>query len=428
MREDLLHFVWQYKKIPFTHLITEQQEELEIVEYGLPNSGEGPDFLNARVLIDGQLWVGNVEMHLKSSDWYAHHHETDANYDNVILHVVWDDDIAVFRRDKSQIPALVLKNRITEELLISYQKLMDASKVGFVNCEKDIASVEPIIWKSWEERLYFERLEQKSTQIEKLLNRSKNNWEAVLFALLCKNFGTKTNGSLFLDNALKLDFSIIRKVSTDLHQLESLLFGHFGLLHVENCHDRYYLELKKEYTCLKQKFDLKTLEEKPAFFGMRPMNFPTLRISQLANLYSKNNTLFQKLMEIEDLAGYYDLLQVKTSPYWENHFTFGKLSKPSKKKLSKAFVDLLLINTLIPLKFSYTRFTGKSWNEELLTLISNIKGESNSIINGFHTFGMPSENALESQAKIQLYTTYCSAKKCLDCAVGVHLLNRNVYF
>ncbi|PRX53131.1 DUF2851 family protein [Flagellimonas meridianipacifica] len=428
MREDLLHYIWQYKKIPLSKLFTEQKEELQIINFGFPNSGEGPDFLNARILIDDQQWAGNIEMHLKSSDWYAHHHEIDKNYDNVILHVVWEDDIAVFRKDGSQIATLVLQHLIPEELLVSYQALMDTSKIKFINCERSIADMAPVMWKSWEERLYFERLEQKSKHIGALLQKSNNNWEAVLFSLLCKSFGTKINGSFFLNRALKLDFSIVRKTSTDLLQLESLLFGHFGLLEVEDCTDRYYLELKKEYGYLTQKFELEIPEEKPAFYGMRPTSFPTLRISQLANLYYKNCGFFQRLMAIDSLEDYYHVFQVLASSYWENHFTFGKSSKKSKRQISKAFIDLLLINTVIPLKFSYAQRIGKQWNEELVDLISKIKSESNTIVEGFNDLKVQSENALESQAKIQLYTAYCSQKKCLHCAVGVNLLNRNVYF
>ena len=428
MREDLLHFVWQYKKIPFTHLLTEQQEQLHVVDYGLPNSGEGPDFLNAKISINGQLWAGNVEMHLKSSDWYAHHHETDSNYDNVILHVVWEDDIAVFRRDASQISTLVLKNLISNELLRSYQKLMDTSRTRFINCEKYLTTVQSIIWENWEERLYFERLEQKSKQIETLLKRSNNDWESVLFSLLCKSFGTKVNGSFFLNSSIGLDFSIIRKTRMDPLQLESLLFGHFGLLDIEDCIDGYFLDLRKEYAYLRQKFGLVTPEKKPAFFGMRPVNFPTLRLSQLANLYHKNTSLFQELMTLHDIDDYYDVFQVSTSSYWENHFTFGKSSKQYKKKVSKTFVDLLLINTVIPLKFCYAQHLGKQWGEELVALVSKIKGESNTIIDSFKTLKVPSNNALQSQAKLQLYANYCTQKKCLHCAVGVNLLNRNVYF
>ncbi|WP_422859294.1 DUF2851 family protein [Flagellimonas sp. S174] len=428
MREDLLYFIWRNNKLQTKNLLTTDNQTLKIQGVGILNRLSGPDFFNAKIYIENQLWAGNVEMHVKSSDWYTHHHETDSNYDNVILHVVWEDDVVVYRKDGSKIPTLELKNLIPEELLVSYRTLMDTSKIKFINCERSIATIAPIIWKSWEERLYFERLEQKSKQIGALLQKSNNNWEAVLFSLLCKSFGTKINGSFLLNRALKLDFSIVRKTSANLIQLESLLFGHFGLLEVEDCMDRYYLELKKEYGYLTQKFELEVPEEKPAFFGMRPINFPTLRISQLANLYHNNTNIFQALMAIECLEDYYKMFQVFTSPYWQDHFTFGKCSKKSKKQLSKAFIDLLLINTVIPLKFSYAQSMGNQWNEELVDLISKIKSESNTIVEGFNNLKVQSENALESQSKIQLYTAYCSQKKCLHCAVGVNLLNRNVYF
>ncbi|WP_435625026.1 DUF2851 family protein [Flagellimonas sp.] len=428
MREELLHYIWQYKKIPFSKLTTQRKEELQIVNFGLLNSGEGPDFLNARIRIDGQLWAGNVEMHLKSSDWYAHHHEIDANYDNVILHVVWKDDIAVFRRDKSQIPTLELQNCIPQKLLIAYEKLMDTSKTRFIGCENDIHLRDSLKWVNWEERLYFERLEQKSILIHKLFEQTRHDWEAVLFAMLCKSFGTKINGSFFLDQALSLDFAIVRKTSFSEFQLESLLFGHFGMLHINDCTDRYFLELKREYSYLSQKFDLSKSHTKPAFFRLRPNNFPTIRVSQLSNIYFKNHQLFQLLMEIEHLDEFYEVFQAYASPYWNNHFTFGKISKTSKKKLSRAFIDLLLINTLIPLKFCYAQYSGKDWNEKLLEFISKIGPEKNSIISGYGRLGVTTRNALESQARIQLYNAYCSKKRCLHCNLGVHLLNRNVYF
>jgi len=199
-------------------------------------------------------------------------------------------------------------------------------------------------------------------------------------------------------------------------------------LNVENCVDRYYQELKMEYDYLKQKFSLTSSQEKPTFFGIRPANFPTLRISQLANLYHGNTNLFQRFIETEHLDDLYNLFQIKASPYWDNHFTFGKSSKQSIKKLHKNFIDLLLINTLIPLKFCYAQHVGQDWNENLVALISKIKSESNSIIDGFNAIGALSENAMESQAKIQLYNKYCVQKKCMHCAVGVHLLNGNTYF
>ena len=427
MREDLLHFLWKFKKIPFTDLITQQQEKLRIDDFGFHNLNEGPDFHQVKVTIDGQQWAGNAEMHLKSSDWYAHHHETDTNYENVVLHVVWEDDIAVFRKDGSQISCLELKGHISEELLSSYKYLMDTSQIRFINCEKSSLEIPTVIWLNWEERLYFERLEEKSKRIEELLRQTCNNWEAVLFLLLCRNFGTKVNGLFFFSRALQLDFSIIRKTRAQLNQLESLFFGHFGLLNIESCKDTHYLELQKEYRYLRQKFDLSAPEAKPAFFGMRPHNFPTIRISQLAGLYHTHAHLFQTLMDLEKPKDFYALFQVDVHPFWENHYTFGKDSKKCKKKISSDFIDLLIINTLVPLKFCYSRFLGKDTHEGLLDLISLLKPEKNTIVNNFKKIGIPSKNALQSQSRIQLYQNYCSKKRCLQCDVGSRLLNRNAY-
>lgn len=429
MREDLLHFIWKFKKIPLPQLSTQQSETLRIYDFGLHNTNAGPDFLNARIEIDGQLWAGNVEMHLKSSDWYAHHHEQDENYNNVILHVVWEHDIDVFRKDESIIPTLELKGIIPKNILNGYEDLMDTSEIGFINCEKQIASIDELLWINWEERLYFERLEQKSNWVDKLLLQKKNDWESVLFQMLCKNFGTNVNGAFFSSRAMELDFSTVRKVSSDFFQLESLLFGHFGLLNVDGAsQDMYFQKLKKEYTYLHSKFALPDFSGKPAFYGMRPTNFPTLRLSQLARLYSNSHGLFYELMHLDNLEQFYSLLGVYAGAYWEDHFTFGKISRKSRKKVSKAFIELLLINTIIPLRFCYHRFQGKDYNEGLLELISQIKGEHNSIVAGFESLGIKSQSALESQAKIQLYNHFCSKKKCLHCRIGTSLLNRNVYF
>lgn len=425
MREDLLHFIWKYHKLPVTQLRTSRQESVRVKAAGLQNQQAGPDFFNAKVEIDEQLWVGNVEIHIKSSDWYAHHHQTDDNYDNVILHVVWDDDVSVFRKDGSQIPTLELKHYVPKTLLQRYQTLLENAKTTFINCEKEFSTIDPFLVESWLHRLYIERLEQKSGLIFSLLKQSHNDWEGVLFALLARNFGTKINGEFFLDKALQLDFSIIRKTSSNTEQLESLLLGHFGLLHDETCTDVFYLQLKKEYTYLAQKFALPLSSLKPKFFGLRPPNFPTIRLAQLAQLYGSRQNLFATLMEQKTADDIYRLFEATaTSSYWDTHFTFGKVSKKSRKPLSKGFIDLLIINTLIPLQFCYAKHLGQDWNDQLLSLISQLKKETNTIIKGFENIGSKSRNALESQAKIQLYTQYCTQNKCLQCALGTHLLNR----
>ena len=425
MKEDLLHFIWGQNKLHGRQLTSTAKEAITIKATGVPNQYSGPDFFNAQVEIDGQLWAGNVEMHLKSSDWYAHHHETDENYDNVILHVVWEDDVSVFRKDGSQIPTLALREYMSDLLLAKYQDLMENARPAFINCERNFMEIDSFLVQSWLSRLYIERLEHKSRLILELLQRSNNDWEAVLFALLAKNFGSKVNGDFFLERALKLDFSVIRKLSSDIHILESLLFGHFGLLHGVDCMDPYVVQLQKEYSYLSRKFELAPAMKQPGFYGLRPTNFPTIRISQLAHLYAKRQGLFAYLMESIALEDIHQVFETGAGLYWENHFTFGKASRKSKKKLSENFIDLLVINTIVPLKFCYSKHLGKDWNEDLIALISGVKKENNSIIDGFRRIGAKTINAMESQAQLQLYNQYCTKNKCLQCALGAHLLNRN---
>lgn len=425
MREDLLHFIWRHNKLPKNGLCAGENGNVAIKSAGTQNPYAGPDFFNAQVEINGQLWAGNVEMHIKSSDWYAHHHETDENYDSVILHVVWEDDVAVFRKDGSQIPALELSRYVPEQLLVAYRELMENSKPGFINCEKDFLAIDPFLVESWLHRLYIERLEHKSTLIFDLLKRSNNDWEAVLFILLAKNFGSKVNGPFFLERSQQLDFSIVRKTSHEPFQLESLLFGHFELLDERDCTDGYYLQLQKEYDYLSRKYDLPMCAGKSEFFGLRPPNFPTIRVSQLANLYQGKQGLFSELMASLSLKDVHRIFDVGASPYWHDHFTFGKTSRKSAKKLSKKFIDLLVINTLVPLKFCYAKHLGKDWNEELFTLMAEVEKESNSIIANFERLGAKAKNALESQAQLELYTNYCAKNKCLQCRLGTQLLNRN---
>ncbi|PWL37425.1 DUF2851 domain-containing protein [Flagellimonas aquimarina] len=425
MREDLLHFIWRHNKLRGKQLVTSALEQIEIKNSGSLNQFSGPDFFNAIVEINGQTWAGNVEMHLKSSDWYAHHHEKDPKYDNVILHVVWEDDMHVFRKDGTIIPTLRLNDHVSFQLLEKYQSLMEHSNSSFINCEKDFGAIDDFLFQNWMDRLYIDRLEQKSSLIFDLLKKSKNDWEKVLFVMLMKNFGSKVNGEFFLERAKSLNFSIIRKSRNSLEELESLLFGYFGLLEDKDCPDNYFLTLKKEYEYLSKKFELSTTTEKPEFFGLRPSNFPTIRLSQFANLYAKHQNLFSKLMQTDGIEDVYTIFETAASHYWDDHFTFGKVSKKRKKKLSKRFVDLLVINTIVPMKFCYSKHLGKDMNDDLMMLISQVKKEENSVISGFENLGSKTRNALQSQAKIQLYNNYCSKNKCLQCSLGAHLLNRN---
>lgn len=425
MREDLLHYIWKYRKLQLTNLVTSKNEAVTILDVGSHNHLAGPDFFNAKIDIDGQLWAGTVEIHIKSSDWYAHNHERDSNYDNVILHVVWEDDSTVFRSDKTEISTLELKNYISKSLLEAYQKLFDKTGVHFINCEKDIAQIDGFVFQNWLERLYFERLERKSVLIEELLEKSQNDWEKVIFILLLKSFGSKINSESFLSLSQTLDFSIIRKIQNNVLQMESLLFGQLGLLENDSA-DAYFKNLKKEYDYLKHKFDLSSKGiQKPDFFKLRPSNFPTIRLSQFANLYGEHQNVFSKIIEASTSKEIYAIFEISASTYWNNHFTFGKESKKSIKKLTKNFVDLIIINTVLPIKLSYAKYMGSDASEEIIRMISTTNKEKNTIISSFEKIGRAALNAKDSQALIQLYTEYCTKNKCLQCTVGNSLLQGN---
>ncbi|MDP5158720.1 MAG: DUF2851 family protein [Flaviramulus sp.] len=424
MKEDFLHYLWKFKKFQTNTLKTQIGEPIEIVSVGEHNFNSGPDFFNAKLKIGIQLWAGNVEIHVKSSDWFLHNHEQDKAYDNVILHVVWEHDTEIFRKDNTVIPTLQLKDFIADNVLNNYQKLFN-KKHTWINCETEFASVDDFLIKNWLERLYFERLEQKSETIQALLQASQNDWEAVLFKMLTKNFGLKVNGDSFFSLANSIDFSVIRKTQNNLETLEALLFGQAGFLN-DDFQDLYYLGLVKEYAFLKQKFKLENNHVLPMqFFRLRPPNFPTIRISQLSSLYYKHQNLFSKIIEINTLQGFYDLFKVSTTAHWETHYTFQKVSKASTKLLTKSFVDLLLINTIIPLKFCYAKQKGENIDELILSLGTTIQSEKNSIINAFNDLIKVSNSALDSQALIQLKTHYCDKNRCLKCAVGNSIISQN---
>ena len=339
---------------------------------------------------------------------------------------MWQDDAEVYRNDNTEIPTLELKNYIPPKLLKSYQNLFDKRSVSFINCEKEIAHVDGFVIENWLERLFFERLERKSVWVKNLLKQSKNDWESVFFALLLKNFGLKINGAAFSSLAEKLDYAIVRKIQSDNFQLESIFYGMSHLLGDDQVVDEYYLRLQKEFEYLKKKFELGADGvQKPEFYKLRPSNFPTIRLSQLANLYSTRQGLFGKVMDASNLEALYAIFQVSASEYWKNHYTFGKESKVSVKKLSKKFIDLLIINSILPLKFCYGDHLGKDVNEEIMKIATQITREDNTIVRNFIKQGVVLKNAKDSQAALQLYNGYCTRNKCLQCAVGNHLLDGN---
>ena len=423
MQEDFLHYIWKHKKFRFNNLETTTGESIVVTSVGQHNFNSGPDFFNAKIKVGDQLWAGNVEIHIKSSDWFLHSHEQDKAYDNVILHVVWEDDTEVFRKDNTPIPTLQLKDIVDVAMLNNYEKLF-AKQNKWINCENDFPSTDDFVLTNWLERLYLERLERKSETINTLLVASKNDWESVFFKMLTKNFGLKVNGESFFSLGQSIDFSIIRKTQSNPHVLEAFLFGQAGLLK-QDIENAYYLDLKNEYKFLKQKFGLQNNQVLPLqFFRLRPSNFPTIRLSQLANLYNKHQNLFSKVIELNEVEDFYELFKVSTSDFWKTHYTFQKTSKTSIKTLSKSFVDLLLINTILPIKFCYAKQKGVEIDSEIIKIATAITSEKNNIISAFNNLKKVSKSSLDSQALIQLKTEYCDKNNCLKCAVGNQFLNR----
>lgn len=422
MKEDFLHHVWQFKKFDIANLKTTKGESIQIFNSGQYLQLAGPDFFNAQLIIGNQKWAGNVEIHLKSSDWYVHNHEKDSNYDSVILHVVWEYDVPIFRKDNSEIPTVELKEYVALSDLHKYQSLV--SQKSWIYCENELQNVDNFIFKNWQERLFFERLERKSQLIFELVETSNQDWEAVLFYLLAKNFGLNTNGELFFKVAKSIPFHVIRKESFSLESLEALLLGQANLLS-HDFQDSYAKELQKSYAYLVQKYQL---QEKVIgsveFFKHRPDNFPTIRLAQLANLYFHRKNLFSLVMNSTSISELYQIFNLGVSKYWETHYNFDKESSKKMKKLSKSFIDLLVINTIIPLRFAYARSQNKEITQELIDLATLIPAEQNVIIEKFKIFGLQVNNVYESQALLELKKNYCDHKKCLDCTIGHFILKK----
>ncbi|MCB7480948.1 DUF2851 family protein [Christiangramia sediminis] len=423
MREDFLYHLWKFRKYDTEALKTSERQLLKILHPGFQNELAGPDFFNAKIQIGEQLWAGNVEMHLKSSDWYAHQHEKDPAYDNVILHVVWEHDVEIYRNDRSIIPTLILNDKVDDSILETYKSLLEKDHFK-LNCEKDFGNFSEFQIQHWLERMFFERLEKKSDLILDLLRKTGNNWDAVLFIMLSRSFGSKVNAEAFMNMALNLDFKLVQKLSGNQFSLEALFLGQAGI--IKNV-DQYGLDLEKEYIYLKHKFSLENeFLESPQFFRLRPDNFPTIRLAQLASVYSKRKSIFQDIMYSKDVQSIKDLFKLNISPYWKCHYNFGKTQLKKDKKLSSSFLDLIIINCIIPIKHSYFQFIEEKDEQSLQDLINEIKSEKNTVIELFNTLRPNTAvTAMHSQGLLQLKTEYCNANKCLQCELGASLLRKS---
>jgi len=424
MREDVLQFIWYKNKIPKKEIYTTNNYPISIVTPGVLNRMSGPDFFNAHLFIDEQEWHGSVEVHVKSSDWYRHKHGTDSKYKNVILHVVWEDDAPVTNQNGACIPTLQLKDHITESDVAEYDLFLTKQNFRFINCERDLPRIPQKIKSKWVAILLDERLKEKSTFIDDLLQTTTNDWEHVFCMILLKSVGLNHNGSAFMSLAKEIDFSIIRKIGRNSFQLESLFFGLSGLLEGEYPAESYYLQLQKEYRFLNTKFQLnEDAVGSPEFFKLRPYNFPTIRLSQVASLYGRNANLFNELISKNTLQELYDVLDTKASDYWDTHFNFGKISSFLPKKLSRSYMDLLIMNAVLPIKYKYNMSKGIDVSETIREIGYKMAAERNGIVRKFKKLGVVANSANDSQALLQLYQKYCNRNKCLQCSIGSHLLS-----
>lgn len=423
MREDFLHFIWKYR-LYSKDLETVAGEPLDVVSPGQHNSDSGPDFSNAQIRIGATLWAGNVEVHLKSSDWFVHRHHTDEAYSNVILHVVYENDKEIFDRNGRQVATLELKGKFSEKIYHKYYYYLN--NTNWIPCEKDIHYLSIEKTKMWLDRLLVERMERKAGELNKLLEHNKSNVEETFYQVLAGNFGFKVNEQPFRMLATMLPLHILGKHKDSLFQIEALLFGMAGLLNSDFT-DEYPVKLAREFEFLQKKYSLVPIQGHLwKFMRLRPTNFPTIRISQFAALVHKSQKLFSKIIEAEDLKTLLSFFDVTASSYWDEHYVFDKPSGHSAKQLGKDAVFNILLNTAAQLLFLYSNVKGdERYREKAIALLLQIEPESNAITRGWGDIGIKALNAFDSQALIELKNSYCNLKKCLSCSIGLNLLKMN---
>ena len=430
--ELLLHYCWKHKMWPLQGLETTDGRVVEVLDPGLHNHNAGPDFFNAKLKIGGTLWVGNVEIHDKSGDWYLHGHDKDAHYNNVVLHVVEMADREVQTQEGNFVPQMVLK--VPDNVRENYEELLRTD--AYPPCYRIIPKLTPLLVHSWMAALQTERLEQKTVAIAERAQKAGGSWEDAYFITLARNYGFGINGDAFEEWARHIPLQAVGKHRDDLFQIEAIFLGQAGLLDLSTIPDSYqkdalnegyFAKLRNEYQYLAHKFSLQPMDVNLwRFFRLRPQNFPHIRISQLANLYFSRKAGLSDLLECRDVVSFAEMLRTQVTPYWETHYTFGSESVRNAKHLSPFSINLLLINTCIPMMFAYGRH---AMREELcdraFDFLEQLKAENNHIIRMWKEVGLDVKSAGDSQALIQLKREYCDKRDCLRCRIGYEYLKRS---
>ena len=424
MSESFLHYVWQFQYFAKHDLRSTAGEDVKIFHPGARNSDAGPDFLQSRIKLDQIEWIGNVEIHILSSSWYEHHHDEDAAYDNVILHVVWKDDKPVLRRDGNALPTLELGTRIDERMINSYKELMNS--LAYIPCANVMHKVPPLIKMSMLDKALASRLEGRTTLIQQLLKRNGHDWEETCYQLLAKNFGFKINSEPLFRVAQALPLRILLKHADKVMQLEALFLGQSGFLDHEKTTDDYFNLLQREYNLLKVKYNLTSTQLTKGqwkFLRLRPANFPTIRLAQISALIHEQRHVFSKLLDAATIVDLKKMLNVQQSAYWQQHYQFMKISKHEISSLGTESIHMIIINTVVPLLVAYGKHTDQQFLiDRAINMLQQIPAESNAIMRHWSTLGVPVHNAFDSQALLELFHQFCMKHRCLDCTIGASLL------
>lgn len=418
-----MQYVWKHRLWRSEDMVTNTGKKVRVVDPGLLNTDAGPDFFNAKIEIDGHMWVGNVEMHYRATDWKRHRHDSDKAYDSVILHVVAKDDAPVRRTNGELIPQLVLE--VSPQFNADYASLVGATIE--VPCAEKIKQVPHLTIVEWVEGLAFERLHGKVERIHQLLDSFNGSWEDVCYVTLARNFGFGINNDAFERLARRTPLRLLGKHSDSVLQIEALLFGQAGMLDAQKPGmDSYYNQLCTEYAFLSNKFQLTPMEKESwKLFRIRPQNFPYRRIAMLAQFIEGGFRMMNRILDAEGEKEMRALFEVELSGYWTKHYTFGKPNERATATLSRSSIDIILINTVAPLLYAYGELTGNyEMTDKAIKLLEDLRAESNSIVAHFVAYGIDCPDALTSQALVQLKREYCDARKCIYCKIGHHLLSK----
>ncbi len=424
MTEDFLYYIWQHKLFYSNNLTLSNGESLTIITTGIRNNNSGPDFLNAKIKISNFEWAGNVEIHTKSSDWQKHNHNVDSNYDNIILHVVFENDKNVLRKSGEVIPTLELKNKFNELIYEKYKEFLTSQR--WIPCEYSIKNIERFHFEMWLERMLIERIENKIENIQQKFDKNINNWEQTFYEHLCSSFGLKVNSVAFEVLAKSIPISILAKHKNNLFQIEAMLFGQAGMLG-KDFKDEYPKKLKNEYKILQAKYNFEPISNNLwKFMRMRPSNFPTIRIAQIASLIFNSSALFSKIINSKTINEIKLLFDIQISDYWKEHYSFDKKTKVLTQKIGELSLNLIMINTIVPFLYFYGKYyDNEDYTKRALYFMDLLPEENNSIIRKFKELNINTSTSYRTQALLHLKKEYCDKKRCLECAIG-NILIKNV--